>query len=146
MKMHPPLILFASLLLGYALNAVYPVSTAIYPPFNRDGLLLIAAGVLPVLWVLRAFRDNGTTHKPGEKPSKLLTHGLFGHTRNPIYLGFFSISLGFAVYMSSLAAFAAPIAYFLAMDTYVIPDEERVVLEAFGKEYEEYKSRVRRWI
>lgn len=145
MIMRPPAILFLSLLLGYFLNALYPVSTAVYPPFNFAGLALIPIGIFPVFWTIKVFHEKGTTHKPGQKPSVLVTTGLFRYTRNPIYLGFLFISMGFAIYMSSISAFAAPIAYFIAMDYRVIPAEEKAIGEAFGKKYDEYKARVRRW-
>ena len=142
----PPVVLFASLLVGYALSSLYPVSRAIYPPLHLAGLPLIAMGAFSVFWVIKTFRKRGTTHRPGEKPSVLVTTGLFRYTRNPIYLGFLLVSIGFAIYMAAITAFASPILFFIAIDGTVIPKEEAILLQVFGKDYIEYKARVRRWI
>jgi protein-S-isoprenylcysteine O-methyltransferase Ste14 len=61
-------------------------------------------------------------------------------------LGGVILSLGIAVLLGSLITFVFPIVLLLILDQLYIPVEERKLEETFGKEYLEYKQRVRRWI
>lgn len=45
-----------------------------------------------------------------------------------------------------LIAFLAPIAFFVAMHTIFVRLEEKALEETFGKEYLDYKNRVRYWL
>jgi len=44
------------------------------------------------------------------------------------------------------SSFVAPVVFFLLVNTFVIPVEERKLLASFGNEYEHYRRTVRRWI
>ncbi|MCK4532496.1 hypothetical protein KAU39_01815, partial [bacterium] len=44
-----------------------------------------------------------------------------------------------------LFIFLIPVAFFIAMNIIFIPYEEKAMEETFGREYLNYKNRVRRW-
>lgn len=105
-----------------------------------------SVGVL-VAPVLR-FRARCTTvdPRPGAAPSALVTDGLNGHTRNPMYVGMAGLLLAHALWWGR-ARTAVPLVGFVAwMDRVQIPDEEAALRSRFGADFEAYASRVPRWL
>lgn len=78
-------------------------------------------------------------------PKKLVTDGVFGYSRNPIYVAFL-VPLASLGVLSATAAFFAIAAYLVAMTQFVIIPEERVLTAEFGKGYAHYRAHVPRWL
>jgi protein-S-isoprenylcysteine O-methyltransferase Ste14 len=78
-------------------------------------------------------------------PQRLVTSGIFGYSRNPIYVAFF-IPLASLAILSLSAAIAAIALYILAMNLTVIAKEERELSAAFGTEFGDYLASVPRWL
>ena len=72
--------------------------------------------------------------------------GIYKHTRNPMYLGFLLLLLGWATFLSNLAPFALLPAFVLYMNYFQIRPEERALDSLFAQEYQAYRARVRRWV
>ena len=91
------------------------------------GLLVygILAGIFLTLRAARLFLEKGTTHNPYGVPSVLLTIGPFSFSRNPMYLGMTLILLGAAVFVGAVLMFLSPIAFFLTINQFFIPREEK---------------------
>ena len=102
------------------------------------GLLLLLAGALTLLW-------RKTTVHPGRTPQKLVTSGLYRYTRNPIYLGMLLILFVIPLMAMQPRLLIFTLAYFVIMDFYVIPREEKIIQSAFAVDFEVYKRRTRRW-
>ena len=83
---------------------------------------------------------------PGEKPKFIVMEGPYKFTRNPMYLGVSTALLGAAVYFGNLLSFLSPIIFFLAMNYYYVPFEEKLMENLFGKKYMNYRKKVRRWV
>lgn len=76
---------------------------------------------------------------------ELVTTGLHGVSRNPVYLGIMLFLIGaFVAAPGPLTAAGIVISYFGL--TKIIRQEEFYLSERFGQRYEDYKKRVRRWI
>ncbi len=116
------------------------------PGFILVGWLLILAGVTSGLSVLSGLRRIGSSTNAGDPPTRLVTTGLYGATRNPYYLACATILTGVATLTGSAAAFLVPAAYVLVLNRFVIPAEEKLLLQEFGSEYDRYHRRVRRWL
>ena len=110
------------------------------------GLSII--GVAIVLWAALAFRVASTTLNPvtPQNTSSLVTAGIFRFSRNPMYLGFFIFLLAWAVWLSNIIAFLFLPAFVLYMNRFQITPEERILLQKFGGEFQQYMTSVRRWI
>lgn len=67
-------------------------------------------------------------------------------SQNPIYFGYLLITSGAAVLLSSFAALLAPAVFFVVIDAFVVPFEERRLQEVFGTDYEKYRKKVKQWI
>jgi protein-S-isoprenylcysteine O-methyltransferase Ste14 len=109
---------------------------------------LVAAGVFIALAAVASFRRARTTVNP-TKPnstSSLVTGGIYSVSRNPMYLGFLLVLLGWAAFLSNALAFLFVPAFVLYMNRFQIAPEERSLSATFGTEFSTYKARVRRWL
>jgi protein-S-isoprenylcysteine O-methyltransferase Ste14 len=96
--------------------------------------------------VNRRFKRAGTTIRPFEDSSALVTDGLFAFSRNPIYLGAVVGLLGIFVVLGSLSPLAVIPPFVTIIRARFIAVEERMLEAAFGDAYRDYMKRVRRWI
>lgn len=83
------------------------------------------------------------------KPSSawfLVTSGIHGFTRNPMYFGFLLALVGWALYLGNALAFLFLPAFVLYMNRFQIEPEEQALTALFGQEFVAYASRVRQWI
>ena len=63
-----------------------------------------------------------------------------------MYLGVFFFLLTFALYLGKVIAFLALPVFVLYLTRFQIIPEERALRRIFGRPYDEYCLRVRRWI
>jgi steroid 5-alpha reductase family enzyme len=77
---------------------------------------------------------------------RLVTYGIFGWTRNPLYVGNFLAWLGVVV-ASGVFWFLPVAAVLFAVEyTLIVRYEEGVLESIFGDEYLAYKARTPRWV
>ena len=109
-------------------------------------LILVGLGICALGVV--AFRQARTTVNPlaPELASALVVAGIYRYTRNPMYLGFLILLLGWAVFLENVAAFLVLPLFVLYMNRFQIEPEERALEALFGQEFVDYKQSVRRWI
>lgn len=107
-------------------------------------LACVAAFFLSVMLIQRYMRIALTSNTFGD-PQQLVTGGVFRFSRNPIYLGFL-LPLVSLAYFSPVASAIAIVVYLVAMTTYVISREERVLSELFGASFQDYRARTPRWL
>lgn len=110
------------------------------------GIVFIILGFLTMTWAWWIFRRRDTAICPTATASVLVERGPFRVTRNPMYAGMTAILAGCVLILGSLPALFAPVAFFLLMNSVFIPFEERRLASIFGRQYAEYRSRVRRWL
>lgn len=112
------------------------------------GGFAIALGALVVVQGARTFWRNKTTINPVdiESASALVTSGVFRYSRNPMYVGFTAILVGWAVCLAAPWALVGPVAFVLFTNRFQIVPEERVMRAKFGQAYDDYRRRVRRWL
>ena len=103
------------------------------------GLALAAAGI-------RNFSRAGTPVPTNQPTRALVTTGIHGWTRNPIYLGMFLVygGIGIAARSPWILILALPLAITIRYG--VVAREEAYLERRFGDAYRDYKARVRRWL
>ena len=126
--------------------AVIPLSPIPIPAGHGIGLLLLILGFVAGYSGFSAFRKSGTPVRPGDEPTKLVTSGPYRITRNPMYLGLELVLFGAFFLAKSPFFLLPPIVFFLLIHFVQIPFEENLMAERFGRSYEEYRRRVRRWL
>jgi protein-S-isoprenylcysteine O-methyltransferase Ste14 len=142
----PPTYFIILLLLSIGLHFVFPIKKLIFPPYTYFGFALIVFGGVINIWADLLLKKKKTTVKPYENPTYLITSGPFRISRNPQYLGFTAILLGVVINHGTVITFTSPITFFILIELLFIPFEEKKLERTFGKEYLEYKNRVRRWL
>lgn len=145
-KFPPPAIFASFILVGAALQTLWPVGLGVPESFQIFGLLMVLFGVLIALLVNISFKRLGTAIEPWKPTTKILTTGFYAWSRNPIYVGFCMINMGIGISSDNFWIFvsfipAAFLLYYLA-----IAKEEIYLEEKFGEEYLAYKNKVRRWV
>ncbi|MDH4170729.1 MAG: isoprenylcysteine carboxylmethyltransferase family protein [Acidimicrobiia bacterium] len=95
--------------------------------------------------VLDFFMVGGGTLAPWDPPRRLLTVGLFGVCRNPMYIGVITTVAGWATTFRSptVAAYACVLAAVLHLR--VIRFEEPWAEQSFPDTWPTYRERVPRW-
>lgn len=115
--------------------------TAVALIFAVTGMGLLLAGAI-------AFRHARTTVNPfkPQDASSLVTSGIYGITRNPMYTGLALMLLAWAVFLSGIWPFLGLPVFILYVTHFQIQPEERILSAMFGEAYREYTGRVRRWL
>ncbi len=146
LRVHPPVIYLAALLIGIGLNHWWPIRPLPGPWGGVTGVVLIAAGVAIMPPVLLRFRRADTPFNPHKPASALITDGPYRFSRNPAYIALTLWYLGAGLILNNGWVLLLAIPVLLVMDRWVIPAEERHLQAKFGEQYLCYKSQVRRWL
>ena len=93
----------------------------------------------------RALIRGGTNVNPSLPTTRLVTDGVFGHTRNPLYVGISVALCGIALIfdLDWVLLLIVPSSVFLHFA--VVRREERYLEQKFGDAYRRYKTRVPRY-
>lgn len=145
-KIYPPTHFYTYLIISIAFHFLLPIKQIIFTPYVFLGFVPAIAGALLNIWTDNLFKKLNTTVKPDQKPSVLIDYGPFKISRNPMYLGMALLLIGAGILMGSVTAFIGAIFFIVAMETFFIPDEEKIMRDAFDEKFENYKKNVRRWI
>ncbi|MDA8092900.1 MAG: isoprenylcysteine carboxylmethyltransferase family protein [Betaproteobacteria bacterium] len=147
-RIPPPLYALLAGITMFALNRYAPGAMLLGPPLTRWAWLIATPGGLLAGWAATTFRRAHTTLDPTDpsKASRLVTHGPFRFSRNPMYLGLLIALSGWAAWLGSLSPLLV-LPFFVALVTsqQIVP-EEQALQARFGEPYTRYRQRVRRWV
>jgi protein-S-isoprenylcysteine O-methyltransferase Ste14 len=142
----PPLLFVLPILASIPLEWFFPTSFAQGYVRWICATFLVAFGVALTVVGFVTQRRAGTDPIPFKPTTRIVSHGLYRFSRNPMYIGFAFCTLGLAILVDSeWMLLAVPIGLALT-DLLVVVREERYLEKKFGEEYVAYKGRVRRWI
>lgn len=94
----------------------------------------------PMIWFAKPLK-----FLVGEEPKKLVASGIYRFSRNPMYAGVLLTVLGQALFYQRMVLVHYVIFLFILFHLVVIMIEEPHLKKKFGKEYEEYRKKTRRW-
>lgn len=145
----PPVAL--ALLLALVMWGVSLVTKAIELSFfvrNFIAVMFVVAGMGISIAGVVSFRQARTTVNPTkpDSTSALVSTGIYSVTRNPMYLGFLLVLIGWAAFLSNVWALVGALVFVLYMNRFQIIPEERALSAMFGAEFSAYKTKVRRWL
>lgn len=116
-------------------------------PRHWVGLLAIGLGtILLALCIIEFARSGRGTLSPADPPRRLVVRGLYRYVRNPMYLSVTLIVLGEVALTRSRPLLVYWLAWFVAVNLFVIGYEEPTLRRQFGTDYQRYTSAVRRWM
>lgn len=134
-------LLFAAAVVGglvaLGLHAAGSASGAFAPVAGEASAVRLAGLALAIAGqILTVVSRSGMGRRwrvgiPDEAPNALVTTGLFGLTRNPVFLGMLAMASGLTVAVPSPAVIACALAFWIACEVQV-RDEERFLGRSFG--------------
>ena len=142
----PPVYFLVALLLMAFFHHAAPAAQILVEPYRYAGIVIMALAIGLILWAALLFRRAGTAIHPFAASSALVTAGPYRFTRNPMYLGMAGTLLGAALLMGSITPFVVVPGFMALIAERFIAGEEARLEAAFGRDYLDYKARVRRWL
>ena len=143
---HPPLVAVFFIVLAYFLGRFVRLPFTVPSVLQYFGLALTFVGFLLGIGAYMEFRKARTTLDPHGSVKHLVTSGIYRYTRNPIYLGFLLMVIGFPFNSGLIWGFVLAPFYMMTMSRLVIEREEAYLEKKFKSQYTSYISRVRRWL
>jgi protein-S-isoprenylcysteine O-methyltransferase Ste14 len=145
----PPLLFLGALLLGFVSDRLVPLPLAV--PGGRTSRWVFAGSLILIGMGLFATGignfSRARTPVPTNEPTRaLVTTGIHGFSRNPIYLGMFLLYGGIGIAARSPWALVLALPLALTIRYGVVAREEAYLELRFGDAYRDYKARVRRWL
>ena len=145
-KIPPPILFIGFGLFGVLINYVKPFTITGPSWLVYLGVLILIGSFLGFGYMINFYKKNETEIEPTKTTFKIITSGLYRHSRNPVYIILCAgpVGLGF-IFMTYWAIFAFIPALIVIYFT-AVKKEEQYLEKKFGQEYLDYKKKVRRWI
>lgn len=129
--------LFSTIAAAMLLQEFQAVESAVWV-MQSIGLTLFAVGVFLRFWGILHLKSQFTRHVTVREGDEIVSSGPYRQLRHPLYTGLFLITLGMALFFTSLiAAVIGGIAVTWAL-LKRIKYEEQLLVEKFGPDYEEW--------
>jgi len=104
------------------------------------GLLVILGSIFGLWSIIQQMTQAQGTPIPVMATQKLLIHGVFKYSRNPMLFGTLCAYLGVAILVGSISAMVAVVLFTLLIITYIKTIEEKELELRFGQDYLDYKA------
>jgi protein-S-isoprenylcysteine O-methyltransferase Ste14 len=146
-RIPPPMIYLAAVIAGVLFHAfVLPLPMRL--PLVVRLAAAIAVGLMGALIMVSAavlFRRSGQDPKPWMTTPEIISSGIYGLTRNPMYVGMalLQAAIGIGLATSWVLALVPPVLVVVYLTA--IRHEEAYLANKFGEAYFDYKKSVRRW-
>jgi len=134
--------LVAALLLHWAIPLPLPWLHSL----REVAALLILAGLLLAGYSISLMARAHTSPDPRRSTTALVMAGPYSRSRNPIYLGFLIIYLGFTAVAGTIWGVLLSPFLIVTINRAAIQAEETYLHAKFDSRYSDYKSRVRQWL
>jgi protein-S-isoprenylcysteine O-methyltransferase Ste14 len=145
----PPIVYLGGLGFGSVLDQLVPLKAQVANLVTLGwvpGAILAVGGLAVGLLGIGNFTRAKTPVQSVKPVQKLVTTGIHGWSRNPIYVGLLLLYCGIGILLTSPWVLLAIFPIMLIVRYVVIAREEEFLHKRFGKEFEEYCRRVRRWL
>jgi protein-S-isoprenylcysteine O-methyltransferase Ste14 len=145
-KIEPSIIVLVFVVLALLLGRLIGIALPAPQIVRWLGLALSALGLALGLLALREFKRMRASSNPKNAATGLVTSGIYGFSRHPIYLGFLLILIGFPLSDGNYWGVLLTPMFIVVMNSMVIKPEETNLEKKFKVQYTDYQSRVRRWL
>jgi len=102
-----------------------------------SGLIIYLSGMIFTIITLLNFATS--------PKDRVITKGLYGASRNPMYIGLLLMQIGVGIACSSWLFLLLTIALMILLNAN-LSAEERYCLYRYGDDYQKYKNKTPRWI
>ena len=137
---------------GYLLVISYVVGEFLIPKYNLFtllnllgviGLVLSLALFFSSLNIFNSYKENP---KPQTHTKRIIKTGIFAYCRNPMYMAFILFQFSMFLIFENVAYFLSSLGLFFWINSFVIPKEEKYLIETFEDEYDRYLIAVKKWM
>ena len=142
----PPLLYGAAFLVVLALRWLWPMPILGQAAALWVGLALLVLGVGIAIAGRRALQAAATNVDPMRPTTAIVTSGPYRFSRNPLYVALTLLFLGLTFAFDTLWGLVALVPLLVTMHCGVVLREERYLERKFGDTYQQYRSRVRRYL
>ena len=146
MRVNPPTLFWMLIAAILAADRFLPLVSFDVPGLPWGSAALVVLGIGISVAGKRRFQRAGTNVQTFEDPGELVTDGLYGLSRNPMYLGLVLAGFGAALASATLMAAVLSAAFALTVRYWYIAFEERAMRRHFGERYAAYCRSVGRWL
>ena len=144
---YPPAWLLALGALAWAIGRWDPWGLSLAGPVTDLAAgLLIGGGAVLVGVAARTMRQARTAVMPGREARALVTTGVFRWSRNPIYLGFALVLLGWILWLDAILALPLLPLFAWVIERRFIGPEEAMLERRFGAAFATWAQGTRRWL
>lgn len=140
----PPLVFLGFVLLGPLAERALALPRVEIP--WPAGAVVLAVGIAIIAATQRDFFRRGENPAPWTPTNALIDTGLYGRSRNPMYLGMAIAAAGLALLLDSWLGLLLTGAAVAVIQRRVIAREEAYLDRVLGEPYRAYRRRVRRWL
>lgn len=148
-RIHPPFVLLAAIAIIHLGEWLLPGLSGAQTVLMRALMwaFLVAGAIFGAFALAQVVNARTTVHPTHpDQTTALVTSGIYGLTRNPMYLGLACFLVAYGFHKMHPAVIVA-LAFFIWFITrFQIVPEERALRRKFGKTFDDYAARVRRWI
>lgn len=142
----PPFLYAAAVAGGWLLNKRWPLPTGHASTASIVGVGLAVAALALALGSMGKFWRSKTSIIPNRPASSLVISGPYRFTRNPMYVGMATLTIGLALILDTWWPAILLVPTLMLVQRLVIEREERYLQRRFPGEYERYMRQVRRWL
>jgi protein-S-isoprenylcysteine O-methyltransferase Ste14 len=148
LRIPPPVVAAVAALLMWVIAWALPALRLMLPGRFLFAMAILISGMLIILAGLIEFRRARTSVNPlkPETASSLVVEGVYGLTRNPMYLGLAVILIAWAVLLANPLSLVVVPFFIVYMNRFQIIPEEKVLNLLFETEFKRYRTQVRRWL
>ena len=145
-KIPPPIVTLIFGLIIFFSKSLFPIFK--FNNSNYVSLIFLIFGFIILITAVKSFKKHQTTINPlnPDQASTLVNSGIFSFTRNPMYLGMLFILLSISFNFNILGGIIICFLFKIYITIFQIMPEEEAMEKIFGKDFVEYKKKVRRWV
>ena len=144
----PPLFYILIFIAAVFIQKRIPISDALFRSWaiKAVGVFFLIVALIFLVRSLRQFFLTKNTLILIKPASSLQTTGIYGITRNPMYVGLAFVYLGITCFIGNWWNIILFPVLFIIVQEYIIKREEKYLQLEFGQGYSDYKRTVRRWL
>lgn len=148
LRIPPPLVALSIAAAMFVVARFAPVGHFAFAARQASALALAMLAFAVMALAAWQFARVRTTINPlhPEHSSALVTGGLFALSRNPMYLAMLMLLLAVGLWLGNLLSIALCPLFVVFINRFQIAPEEAALRSRFGRVFDDYAARVRRWI
>jgi protein-S-isoprenylcysteine O-methyltransferase Ste14 len=145
-QMPPPVLTLIHLVAAFLLGYLFPLPAPVPGWVALSGWVIVLPGLILVIWAGSMFNQAQTPLHTYGGTTKIVGGGPYRFSRNPIYLGYICMLVGFPLCINMIWGLILAPVLIILINKLVIEHEETYLERKFKQEYLDYKSKVRRWL